>query len=66
MLVQYTLLTEILKKAGVPSAQLVKMIKDFQISPSWGDIPLPTGTITMTIAFLYFQHEGHMCIVDVR
>ncbi|KKK21788.1 hypothetical protein ARAM_005232 [Aspergillus rambellii] len=40
---KYTLLTEILKKARVPSSHLVKMIKDFNISPSWADIPLPSG-----------------------
>lgn len=41
---QYTLLTEILKKAGIPSSYLVRMINEFRISPSWGDIPLPQGT----------------------
>ncbi|CAL5874084.1 uncharacterized protein PFLUO_LOCUS8371 [Penicillium psychrofluorescens] len=40
---KYTLLTEILKKAGIPSSHLVRMIRDFQITPSWGDIPLPPG-----------------------
>ncbi|KAB8232137.1 hypothetical protein BDV23DRAFT_159208 [Aspergillus alliaceus] len=40
---KYTLLTEILKKAGVPSSHLVKMIRDFNITPSWADIPLPPG-----------------------
>ncbi|PLN75115.1 hypothetical protein BDW42DRAFT_44096 [Aspergillus taichungensis] len=40
---KYTLLTEILKKAQVPSAHLVKLIRDFHITPSWADIPLPAG-----------------------
>ncbi|PLB51823.1 hypothetical protein P170DRAFT_348341 [Aspergillus steynii IBT 23096] len=40
---KYTLLTEILKKAGFPSSHLVKMIRDFNISPNWADIPLPPG-----------------------
>lgn len=41
---QYTLLTEILKKAGIPSSYLVRMINELRISPSWGDIPLPQGS----------------------
>ena len=41
---QYTLLTEMLKKAGIPSSYLVKMICDFGISPRLADIPLPPGT----------------------
>ncbi|KAL2848497.1 hypothetical protein BJY01DRAFT_233934 [Aspergillus pseudoustus] len=41
---KYALLTEILKKARVPSHTLVKMIKDMNIIPSWADIPLPSGT----------------------
>ncbi|PWY73290.1 hypothetical protein BO83DRAFT_398726 [Aspergillus eucalypticola CBS 122712] len=40
---KYTLLTEILKKARVPSSHLVRMIRDFNITPSWADIPLPPG-----------------------
>ncbi|KAL2809711.1 hypothetical protein BJX63DRAFT_344052 [Aspergillus granulosus] len=40
---KYALLTEILKKARVPSHTLVKMIKDMNIIPSWADIPLPSG-----------------------
>ncbi|KAL4883075.1 hypothetical protein BJY04DRAFT_32673 [Aspergillus karnatakaensis] len=40
---KYALLTEILKKAGVHSRMLVKMIKDMNIAPSWADIPLPSG-----------------------
>ncbi|KAL4787804.1 hypothetical protein BJX76DRAFT_266573 [Aspergillus varians] len=40
---KYALLTEIMKKAGVSSRTLVKMIKDMNILPSWADIPLPTG-----------------------
>lgn len=41
---QYFLLTEILKKAGISSSYLVRLVQDFHISPSWGDIPLPPGT----------------------
>jgi hypothetical protein len=33
-----------MKKAGVPSQTFVKMIKDMNIRPAWGDIPLPSGT----------------------
>ncbi|KAL2866289.1 putative AT DNA binding protein [Aspergillus lucknowensis] len=40
---KYALLTEIMKKARVPSRTLVKMIKDMNIIPSWADIPLPSG-----------------------
>lgn len=40
---QYALFTEILKKAEVPSAYLYNIIRDFRISPRWGDIPLPSG-----------------------
>lgn len=40
---QYTLLTEILKKEGIPSIYLVNIIKSFRISPRWADIPLPPG-----------------------
>ncbi|KAJ5403076.1 uncharacterized protein N7487_008972 [Penicillium crustosum] len=40
---KYTLLTEILKKAGIPSSYLVRMIKDCGITPSWEHIPLPQG-----------------------
>lgn len=46
--VQYTLLTEILKKAGIPSSHLVRIVRDFSISPSWADIPLPPGTDAST------------------
>lgn len=42
---QYTLLTEILKKAGIPSSYLVRMIKECGITPSWEHIPLPQGII---------------------
>jgi hypothetical protein len=42
---QYTLLTEILKKAGFPSSYLVRMIKEHGIIPSWEHIPLPQGII---------------------
>lgn len=42
---QYTLLTEILKKAGAPSSYLVRMIKDCGITPNWEHIPLPQGII---------------------
>ncbi|KAJ5150480.1 uncharacterized protein N7500_010669 [Penicillium coprophilum] len=40
---KYTLLTEILKKAGFPSSYLVRMIKEYGITPSWEHIPLPQG-----------------------
>ncbi|KAL5051210.1 hypothetical protein BDW71DRAFT_84546 [Aspergillus fruticulosus] len=40
---KYALLTEILKKGGVPSLELVNMIKAMNIHPSWADIPLPSG-----------------------
>ncbi|KAL3481840.1 hypothetical protein BJX99DRAFT_131635 [Aspergillus californicus] len=40
---KYALLTEIMKKARVPSRALVKLIKDMNIIPSWADIPLPSG-----------------------
>ncbi|KAL2824005.1 hypothetical protein BDW59DRAFT_89806 [Aspergillus cavernicola] len=40
---KYALLTEIMRKARVPSRILVKMIKDMNIIPSWADIPLPSG-----------------------
>ncbi|KAF3391505.1 hypothetical protein F1880_007544 [Penicillium rolfsii] len=38
-----TLLTEILKKAGIPSSYLLRMINEFRISPNWEHIPLPQG-----------------------
>ncbi|PWY70185.1 hypothetical protein BO70DRAFT_355650 [Aspergillus heteromorphus CBS 117.55] len=41
---KYTLLTEILKKARVPSSYLVRIIREFDIKPSWADIPFPPGT----------------------
>ncbi|KAI2722675.1 hypothetical protein DTO013E5_3936 [Penicillium roqueforti] len=40
---KYTLLTEILKKAGFPSSYLVRMIKEYGITPNWEHIPLPQG-----------------------
>lgn len=43
MQVQYTLLTEILKKAGISSSHLVHLIKDHGITPNWEHIPLPQG-----------------------
>ncbi|KAG0156639.1 hypothetical protein PDIDSM_3820 [Penicillium digitatum] len=42
---KYTLLTEILKKAEVPSSCLVRMIKERGITPNWEHIPLPQGII---------------------
>lgn len=45
--IQYALLTEILKKAGIPSSCLVRMISELRISPSWGDIPLPQGITSL-------------------
>lgn len=47
---QYTLLTEILKKAGFPSSYLVRMIKECGITPNWEHIPLPQGNIIHSIA----------------
>lgn len=46
MQVQYTLLTEILKKAGISSSHLVHLIKDYGITPNWEHIPLPQGKST--------------------
>lgn len=43
LIVQYTLLTEILKKAGIPSSYLVRLIKENGINPNWEHIPLPQG-----------------------
>lgn len=43
MQAQYTLLTEILKKAGISSSHLVHLIKDYGITPNWEHIPLPQG-----------------------
>ncbi|KAJ5595763.1 hypothetical protein N7450_002221 [Penicillium hetheringtonii] len=40
---KYALLTEILKKAGISSNCLVRIINDFRISPNWDNIPLPHG-----------------------
>ncbi|KAJ6012991.1 hypothetical protein N7499_012407 [Penicillium canescens] len=40
---KYTLLTEILKKAEMPSSHLINLIKDFNITPNWEHIPLPQG-----------------------
>ncbi|KAL4936077.1 hypothetical protein BDV06DRAFT_114458 [Aspergillus oleicola] len=39
----YALLTEILKKARVPSHTLLPLIKEWKADPSWEDIPLPSG-----------------------
>ncbi|KAJ5169171.1 uncharacterized protein N7482_004765 [Penicillium canariense] len=38
-----TLLTEILKKAGIPSSYFLRMINEFRINPNWEHIPLPQG-----------------------
>ncbi|KAJ6127534.1 hypothetical protein N7523_003146 [Penicillium sp. IBT 18751x] len=40
---RYALLTEILKKAGISSGHLFRLINEFRVSPSWHDIPLPQG-----------------------
>ncbi|KAJ5095096.1 hypothetical protein N7532_007387 [Penicillium argentinense] len=40
---KYALLTEILKKAGISSTYLVRLINDFRINPNWEHIPLPHG-----------------------
>ncbi|PGG95871.1 hypothetical protein AJ79_09830 [Helicocarpus griseus UAMH5409] len=37
------LLTEIIKRAGIPPAYLFNMILDHQINPAFEEIPLPTG-----------------------
>lgn len=54
--IQYTLLTEILKKAGIPSSYLVRMINELRISPSWGDIPLPQGITSIPQSKHYSIH----------
>ncbi|KAJ5081353.1 hypothetical protein NUU61_009617 [Penicillium alfredii] len=54
---RYTLLTEILKKAGIPSSHLVRMIRDFRIAPNWGDIPLPSGRSLNSCQLAFY----HMC-----
>ncbi|PIG82907.1 hypothetical protein AARAC_011333 [Aspergillus arachidicola] len=59
---KYTLLTEILKKAGVPSSHLVKMIRDFNITPSWADIPLPPGTDCWHLALALCYSEARFTI----
>ncbi|KAJ5661567.1 uncharacterized protein N7477_009183 [Penicillium maclennaniae] len=40
---RYALLTEILKKAGISSGHLFRLINEFRVSPNWHDIPLPQG-----------------------
>ncbi|KAJ5334317.1 uncharacterized protein N7506_008100 [Penicillium brevicompactum] len=43
---KYALLTEILKKAGIPSGCLVRLIREYGINPSWEHIPLPQAYLT--------------------
>ncbi|KAJ9287052.1 hypothetical protein DTO027B5_5668 [Paecilomyces variotii] len=60
---KYALLTEILKKAGVPSSYLFKMINDLRISPSWTEIPLPPGrslNSCQTAYSIMFQESSPM------
>ncbi|KAJ5584042.1 uncharacterized protein N7459_003842 [Penicillium hispanicum] len=56
---KYFLLSEILKKAGIPSSYLVRMVNDFRIIPNWGDIPLPPGRSlnACKLAFFHMQHQ---------
>ncbi|RAH40887.1 putative AT DNA binding protein [Aspergillus brunneoviolaceus CBS 621.78] len=57
---KYTLLTEILKKARVPSSHLVKMIRDFGITPSWTDIPLPQGRSLNSCQMAFYNMCQHV------
>ncbi|KAE8144201.1 hypothetical protein BDV25DRAFT_134875 [Aspergillus avenaceus] len=61
---KYTLLTEILKKAGVPHNNLVRIIRDLNISPSWADIPLPPGrslnSCQLAFSRMYSQQHAHL------
>ncbi|KAJ5927950.1 hypothetical protein N7466_006906 [Penicillium verhagenii] len=52
---KYFLLTEILKKAGIPSSYLVRMIHEHRIQPSWDHIPLPPGR-TMSSCKMVFDN----------
>ncbi|KAJ5953468.1 hypothetical protein N7454_000364 [Penicillium verhagenii] len=52
---KYFLLTEILKKAGIPSSYLVRMIHEHRIQPSWDHIPLPPGIQSPLIPWDQFQ-----------
>lgn len=58
---QYTLLTEILKKAGIPSSYLVRMIKECGITPSWEHIPLPQGIIVQLPAKAERVKKKRLC-----
>lgn len=58
---QYTLLTEILKKAEFPSGYLVRMIKEYGITPSWEHIPLPQGIIVQLPAKEKEKKEKRLC-----
>ncbi|RAL10093.1 putative AT DNA binding protein [Aspergillus homomorphus CBS 101889] len=56
---KYMLLTEILKKARVPSSHLVKIIRDFGITPSWADIPLPPGRSLNSCQMAFYNMCQH-------
>ncbi|KAJ5787050.1 hypothetical protein N7457_002040 [Penicillium paradoxum] len=57
---KYTLLTEILKKAGVSSSYLVRVINDHAIIPNWEHIPLPQGRSLSSCkaAYLNMVHQS--------
>ncbi|OQE31997.1 hypothetical protein PENSTE_c001G02741 [Penicillium steckii] len=52
---KYALLTEILKKAGIPSNCLVRIINDLRISPNWDNIPLPHGRSLNSCKLAFFH-----------
>ncbi|KAJ5765614.1 hypothetical protein N7520_005173 [Penicillium odoratum] len=58
---KYFLLTEILKKAGIPSNYLVRMINENRIQPNWDHIPLPPGRTmnSCRLAFDSMQSQYH-------
>ncbi|EYE93469.1 putative AT DNA binding protein [Aspergillus ruber CBS 135680] len=56
------LLTEILKKDGIPSRYLVKLICDLKINPAWSYIPLPPGRSLNSCQLAF----GHMCQQHVQ
>ncbi|PYH87582.1 hypothetical protein BO71DRAFT_177379 [Aspergillus ellipticus CBS 707.79] len=57
---KYTLLSEILKKARVPSSHLVRIIRDFDIKPSWADIPLPPGRSLNSCQLAFYNMYQHV------
>ncbi|KAJ5885717.1 hypothetical protein N7504_011553 [Penicillium tannophilum] len=56
---KYFLLTEILKKAGIPSSYLVRMINENRISPNWDHIPLPPGRTMSSCRMAYESMQAH-------